>query len=174
MDITIHIPELDKLSNAINHLADTLFNFIDIPGLPKRDNHPVETVKPANPTPAATPADTSTNTANFAPQTPASIPTNSAPSTPTNTPVNPTPTTPTAPVMASSAPVVATAPVAPTTAPQYSLDQLQAAAVTLVDTGKRDAVIALFPQFGVQTIYDLPPERYGAFATALRGLGAAI
>lgn len=173
MDITIHIPELDKLSDSINHLAEvTGKSFLKT--LTIGPAKCAETAKPANPTPAATLADTSTNTANFAPQTPASIPDNHAQAIPTNTVVNPTQTAPTAPVTTSSVPGAATAPVAPTTVPQYSLDQLQAAAVTLVDTGKRDAVIALFPQFGVQTIYNLPLEQYGAFATALRGLGAAI
>lgn len=84
-------------------------------------------------------------------------------------PVMPGPVTPVAGVPA--------APIAPTTpTPGYTVEQLSkaGAALTSIDPGKRDQLIALLQQFGVQAITQLAPEHYGAFATALRGLGAAI
>lgn len=70
-------------------------------------------------------------------------------------------------------PVQQTAPV-PTSAPSYDLSQISLAAAQLRDAGKMSELLALLPQFGVQMVTQLPPERYGEFATALRGLGAKI
>lgn len=88
-----------------------------------------------------------------------------------------------APVQASVAAPIAAAPVAPTptvptapTAParQFQFEDIQLAATSLVDAGKRDAVLGLLGQFQVRALSELPADQYGAFATALRGLGAKI
>ncbi|RGY91221.1 hypothetical protein DXA14_33275 [Hungatella hathewayi] len=80
-------------------------------------------------------------------------------------------------------PVQQTAPVAPppvqqapvqTTAPSYTPDDLARAAMTLMDSGRQGDLIDLLAQFGADTLTHLQPEQYGAFATALRGLGAPI
>jgi len=60
----------------------------------------------------------------------------------------------------------------PTSAPQYTQQQLAVAATALLDAGHN--VTVLLQQFGVQAITQLPPERYGEFATALRQAGANI
>lgn len=60
----------------------------------------------------------------------------------------------------------------PTSAPQYTQQQLAVAATALLDAGHN--VTGLLQQFGVQAITQLPPERYGEFATALRQAGANI
>lgn len=82
-----------------------------------------------------------------------------------------------------AAPVQQTAPVAPppvqqapvqTTAPSYTPDDLARAAMTLMDSGRQGDLINLLAQFGADTLTHLQPEQYGAFATALRGLGAPI
>ena len=82
-----------------------------------------------------------------------------------------------------AAPVQQTAPVAPppvqqapvqTTAPSYTPDDLARAAMTLMDSGRQGDLIDLLAQFGADTLTHLQPEQYGAFATALRGLGAPI
>lgn len=73
--------------------------------------------------------------------------------------------------------VTATVPaptVAPTEAPKYTLDDLTKAGAGLAQAGKMDALLALLTQYGVQAVTQIPPEQYGAFATALRGLGAAL
>ena len=42
------------------------------------------------------------------------------------------------------------------------------------DPAKGQQAQALLAQFGVQAVTQLPKERYGEFATALRGLGANL
>ena len=46
--------------------------------------------------------------------------------------------------------------------------------MTLMDLGKQDELQKLLQTFGVPALPALPKEQYGAFATALRGLGARI
>ena len=85
------------------------------------------------------------------------------------------PATPAAPA-APTAPVAPAAPAAPvpTTQVSYKPDDLARAAMSLMDSGRQPDLIALLGQFGVVSIPDLRPEQYGAFATALRGMGAQI
>ena len=63
---------------------------------------------------------------------------------------------------------------APTAAPRYTLEQLTHAATPLIDAGKQTELQQLLGQYGVQALTQLPQEQYGAFATALRGLGAKL
>lgn len=67
-------------------------------------------------------------------------------------------------------------PVVPTTAnvQEYSLEQLQVAAAGLMTTGKGPQIISILQHFGIQAMTELPKERYGEFATILRGAGAKI
>lgn len=62
----------------------------------------------------------------------------------------------------------------PTSAVTYSIDDLASAASTLMDAGRQNDLIALLGQFGVESLPALGHEQYGAFATALRGMGAKI
>ena len=62
----------------------------------------------------------------------------------------------------------------PTTAVTYTLDDLARAATTLMDSGKQPDLLQLIASFGVEALPALPPTQYGAFATALRGMGAQI
>lgn len=62
----------------------------------------------------------------------------------------------------------------PTSSPSYTVDELANAAMALMDSGKQGDLIGLLGQFGVNALPDLQPEQYGAFATALRGMGAQI
>lgn len=72
-------------------------------------------------------------------------------------------------------PAAASAPVAaPTTARAFRFEDIQLAATSLCDTGKRAEVLALLAKYGIQALSALPAEQYGAFATELRGLGAKI
>ena len=59
-------------------------------------------------------------------------------------------------------------------APSYTADDLARAAMTLMDSGRQGDLINLLAQFGTEALTQLPQEQYGAFATALRGLGAPI
>lgn len=80
---------------------------------------------------------------------------------------------PTAPASVPVAPAAAPAAV-PTSAPSYSLDDLARAAMTLMDVGRQGELQQLLQQFNVAALPMLPKEQYGAFATALRGMGAQI
>ena len=58
--------------------------------------------------------------------------------------------------------------------PKYTVDQIMAAGAMLMDAGKVNELMNLLHSFGVQAVMDLKPEQLGAFATALRELGAKI
>lgn len=70
----------------------------------------------------------------------------------------------------------ALAPAAPiaTTERTYSLDELATAAMGLMQQGMQPQLQELLQQFGVIALPELPKGQYGAFATALRGMGAQI
>ena len=109
-------------------------------------------------------------------------------------PVQPQPAAPQqAPAASVQQPMPAPAPVAPmpapaTTAqpntpaagvplaqpPKYTVDQIMAAGAQLMDAGKVNDLMNLLHSFGVQAVMDLKPEQLGAFATALRDMGAKI
>lgn len=80
---------------------------------------------------------------------------------------------PTAQVPAPAATPEQPAPV-PTTQQTYTMEQLAVAATQLVDAGRREELVGLLGRFGVQALTALPKEQYGAFATALRQMGAKI
>lgn len=85
-----------------------------------------------------------------------------------------------APVAQAPAPMAPPAPVAPAvplaTAPTFTIQQIAKAGAELFTNRPelRPQVNALLTQYGIQSVTDLKPEHYGAFATALRGLGANI
>ena len=142
--ITLHCPEIDALVAAVNRLADALS-------------------QTSNTAPGVA-----------APEIPA-VPA-TAPAVPMAAPVVPA-TIPVVPVTAPAAPVTppAPAPAAPVAAaPAYTLEQLSLAGRQLADAGRMADVQQLVAQFGAQTMMQIPPERYGEFATALRGMGARI
>ena len=99
----------------------------------------------------------------------------------THRPVDP-PAPPQAPTPATGpvAPPVdpaPTAPVAPVSSgPTITKDALRIAISGLIDSapGAQDAVLGLFRQYDIQSINDLPDDRIGAFATAIRGMGARV
>ena len=67
-------------------------------------------------------------------------------------------------------------PVVPTTAMAqgYTIEQLQVAAAGLSSMGKMQQVVGILQRFGIQAMTELPKERYGDFAIALREAGAQI
>lgn len=94
----------------------------------------------------------------------------------------PTQTVPIQAVPAQTAPVqtapVQTMPVqtaVPTSTVAYTMDDLARAGMSLMDCGKQAELQKLLKEgFGVDALPQLPKEQYGAFATALRGMGAQI
>lgn len=108
--------------------------------------------------------------AHVAQQMPAPAPT--APVTP-QMPAQPVPMA--APTPVANAPASYPAPNVPLAPPpQYTVDQIMAAGATLMDAGKVNELMNLLHSFGVQAVMDLKPEQLGAFATAMRELGAKI
>ena len=80
---------------------------------------------------------------------------------------------PVTPIQAA-APVASAQPAVPTTSVTYTPDDLARAAFALMDSGRQQELIGLLQQFGVNAIPELKPEQFGAFATALRGMGSQI
>ena len=101
------------------------------------------------------------------PATPAATP----PVRPLMAPVPPVPAPAVPPQPQVQAPVQQSV---PTSAGTYTLDELARAAMSLMDSGKQPDLLQLLASFGVEALPALPPAQYGAFATALRGLGAQI
>lgn len=97
-----------------------------------------------------------------------------APAMPNPMPAPTAPVSPPAPA-APAAQMNYPAPSVPLAAPpQYTVDQIMAAGATLMDAGKVNELMNLLHSFGVQAVMDLKPEQLGAFATAMRDLGAKI
>lgn len=152
MEITVKCPELERLAAAIEKITPALLSVVNAAVYLSSEEVPCETGLVQAP-PSYTP------------------PVYQAP--PVVPQMQPVPvyqaTTPQPPIHAAPPPFV------PVQAPPtYSPDQLAQAAIPLVDAGRREELTGLLGAFGVQAITQLPKERYGEFATALRGMGAKI
>ena len=127
---------------------------------------------PANPTPAPTsPSPVSTREA--APSAPASTAATTSTVVPSPAPVMTAPTS-AATTAPTAAPAAAPAPVPLAETPAYTIEDISKAGAGLAQAGRVNDLVALLAQFGVRACMELKPEQYGAFATALRGLGATI
>lgn len=94
-------------------------------------------------------------------------------------PIAKAPTEPAAPVTpppVAAAPIPAVAAVPVAAAPTITLEQVAKAGADLISVtpAKMPELLALLEQFGVPAVNALKPEQIGAFATALRRLGAII
>ena len=140
------------------------------PDLGSVEQHPKVDAVPENATSAPKKAAKAPKKATIATES-ATIATESATIAPTPEPVksaDPEPVKPAAPEP-PAAPVVPTAP-----AKTYTLDELLAATAPLMDAGKIAELQALMQKFGVPSMMDIPEEKYGELATALRELGAEL
>lgn len=194
--LTIEAP---GLTTAINRLADAIAYGrapVPIPSTDPANPTPgvVSTAVPATVPPMGAPAPAAPMTGpTVSPSNPANptqagfVPTapTGAPAAPQAGPTSAYPSNPypgQAPAAAPGpvAPTAPTAPPAQTTgiplapAPQYTVDQIMQAGATLMDAGKVNELMNLLHSFGVQAVMDLKPEQLGAFATAMRELGAKI
>lgn len=153
MEITVNVIGLDNLANAIFALAKAAGNCKEETQVDATKVAPVvqQTVAPA---------ETATQT------------TTTVPSTPPVQNVQPVPTTQTAQT-APATPTVSPVPTA-TATPTYSMEQLAVAATGLIDAGKMQDVQNTLAALGAQTLMDLPQEKYGEFASAIKAIGAVI
>ena len=174
MKITVEAPDL---AASILKLAEAIASGPD-PALLIPDEPLPVSAYPATPAAAPVAAPVAPVAAPVSPApvnpTPGPAPTTAAPvaaPSPSPTPVTNAPTAgPT-----SAAPGNTPAPAVPVAgAPTYTLDQISRAGASLVDAGKMQQLLELLGRYGVQAVTQLKPEQYGAFATALRGLGAQI
>ncbi len=151
--INITFDTLDDMLTFANRLA----GLGQSGSTPLQENHVVASISPAPQIPVTPVAQIPIQQA---PTTTAPVQTQAAPVAPTQTPT----------------PAVTTVPptTVQTSAPSYTMDDLTRAAVMLMDTGRQPDLLNLLAQFGVDSLPALPQEQYGAFATALRGLGAQI
>ena len=153
MEITVNVTGLDNLANAIFALAKAAGNC--------KEETQVDATKV---TPAVQQAVAPTAT------------TTTVPSTPPVQNIQPVPTTQTAqaaPVAQNTAPAASPVPTA-TAIPTYSMEQLAVAATGLIDAGKMQDVQNTLAALGAQTLMDLPQEKYGEFASAIKAIGAVI
>ncbi len=148
MEITVNVTGLDNLANAIFALANAVGNC--------KEETQVQ-VDAAKVTPAVQQVVTPTAT------------TTTVPNTPPVQNVQPVPTTQNAP----TAPPVNPVPTA-TATPTYTMEQLAVAATGLIDAGKMQDVQNTLASLGAQTLMDLPQEKYGEFASAIKAIGAVI
>lgn len=156
-ELKITIGTTPELSAVLSHLAEALNGKDATPAAPA----------PAVPAPVAQPAPAP---APMAQPTPTPVP--AAPmAQPTPAPTAPNPV-PIAQPTAAPNPV----PIAQPAAPTYTKEQVAAAGAALIqrDHSKVTELQALLTQFGTPYINALPDEHLGAFATALRQLGADI
>ena len=80
---------------------------------------------------------------------------------------------PAVPVVTAPAPAVPTVPTAP--AKNYTWAEIQTACAPLIDNGaSQQALMALLPKYGVQSLMNIPPARYGELVVDLRALGAKL
>lgn len=157
MEITVNVTGLDNLANAIFALAKAAGNC--------KEETQVDATKV---TPVMQQAVAPTETA--APTT------TTVPSTPPVQNVQPVPTTQTAqaaPVAQNTAPAASLVPTV-TATPTYTMEQLAVAATGLIDAGKMQDVQNTLAYLGAQTLMDLPQEKYGEFASAIKAIGAVI
>lgn len=161
MTVTVNFSGLEPITEAINNLARS----IGASGVVTTING--ETVAPPH-----SPASQSQEVSVAATPQPAA-PVSAAPLQQPVTPIpvvpvqQPVPSIPTVPSQQANAAV-------PTSTPSYTADDLAKAAISLMDAGRQNELIALLQQFGVTSVPNLQPAQYGAFATAIRGMGAQI
>lgn len=146
MEITVNVTGLDNLANAIFALAKAAGNC--------KEETQVDATK-VTPVVQQAVAPTATTT--------------TVPSTPPVQNVQPVPTT----QIAQAAPTVSPVPTA-TATPTYTMEQLAVAATGLIDAGKMQDVQNTLAALGAQTLMDLPQEKYGEFASAIKAIGAVI
>ena len=147
MEITVNVTGFDNLANAIFALANAAGNCKEETQMDAAKVAPVvqQTVVP---TETVAPAATTV------PSTPPVQPVPTTQATPTAPPVNPVPTA--------------------TATPTYTMEQLAVAATGLIDAGKMQDVQNTLASLGAQTLMDLPQEKYGEFASAIKAIGAGI
>lgn len=184
--LTIEAP---ALTDAIKALASAIgqINTAAEPAKPKKERATKTAAAPAEPTAEAPAQQTPPPAPAPAPapiqQTPA--PVQQPVSTPAPVQQAPiaVPTPPPAPVALAPAPAPMQQPAAPVQQPPvsqfvqpktYTAEEIGRAGSLLLEQGKMNDLAQLLAAFGVQSINQLAPEQYPAFAASMRGLGVNV
>ena len=77
-------------------------------------------------------------------------------------------------VVPQVAPIAPPMPLVPTAAPSYSFDDIARAGASLMQTPRASECQNLLAKYGVASLTELDPARYGEIAADLRALGAQI
>ena len=171
MEITLNITGSDQLINAINNLADAIKSLSR--GLGASDQ-----LQATQPQPTQTYQQQPQPVQQLTQQQPTPLPVGQ-PVTPTGTPPIQNVTAPqhmippTTPAQVLPVPAQQPAPL-PVTPPSYTQDQLARAASTLMDQNRGHELIQLLNSFQCSALTELPQDRYGEFANALRTMGAQL
>lgn len=173
--VTLEIPGVPE---ALNHLADAIASQDlgcksgkAMDAINKRLTAAMDAAKVEVPVAQPAPAQTAT-AAPVAPAAPEPVQTPAAPFAPTQAAPASAPTPapqPTPAPAAQPAPAPAQAP-----AKKYTRDEIAHAGSALVSQGKMPQLLALLNKYGVQSVVQLDPNKYDAFASDLRALGAAL
>lgn len=167
--VTLEIPGVPE---ALNHLADAIASQDlgcksgkAMDAINKRLTAAMDAAKVE--VPVAQPAPAQTATAAPAPAAPEPVQT-PAPAAPASAPMPaPAPQPTPAPTAQPAAP-------APAPAKKYTRDEIALAGSAIVSKGKMPELLALLNKYGVQSVVQLDPNKYDAFAADLRALGAAL
>lgn len=156
-----------KAMDAINERLTAAMNAAETAAPAQIPVQPVPAQTAVAPTPAPAPAPAPV-------QAVAPTPAAQTPAVPVQTPaVQPMP----AQTPAGVAPQPAPAPVPAAPAPaakKYTRDEIAKAGSVLASQGKIPELLALLNKYGVQSVVQLDPGKYDAFAGDLRALGAAL
>ena len=180
LTVRIEIPGLEMLAQALLKLADSGI-MSAVQGIVEETVPVQETVQPQQ-----TPIQTMPQSVTPVQQMPQSAPQQATPVPPVPQPAA-QPTVPVQPVPMAAVPVqaqsvpVANAPVQqpqviPTTEVPVTrtYDELAVAASQLVNMGKQQRLFEILAGFGVQSLMELPKEKYAAFAGCLQSEGVKM
>ncbi len=147
LEVTINVPGLKELSEALMQLASAMGGkSAQVAGV--AIGQVVHEQQSAEEVPLGNASSSQQNA-------PVTVPT---PAVPDQTPAQP----------------VQTSITVPTSEPAYTREDLSRAAMQLMDKGMQAQLMQLIQSFGVASLMELSPEHYGNFATGLRGMGAQI
>lgn len=169
INLTLDKEGLSKLADAMALLAGSGIPTVQ-PAAPVQSAVPAMTPPVQNTVPVGSPSVPVPTQTPGAPQ-PAAVPQNAGimPQAPSAPYFQPVPNTGQNIATPQPGPVPTTA-----VAQNYSYDQLAVAAAGLVNQGKQSKLLEILHSFGVNALTELPRDKYGDFATAMKAEGAVI
>lgn len=167
LNIKIEVTGLEGVTQALLALAEAFGG---------KGHAPLQSMQPS--AASVSPVSVSTTIPAQQPQIPTAPTVPVTPPQGSQTPSTPVPSVPIAPAMPaqqSQAPTAQPSQVPTTAVPgSYTTDELAVAASQLVNMGKQNRLFEILHGFGVNSLMELPQEKYGAFAGCLKAEGVKI